>query len=105
MSKNTETNNKETKPNSTPESSKPTNLSNEDLYLNSKKDFRPNRYEDYGYFFFPMRFGNVRTPQWYEKFFSYSSSRELLNKNVCEENVEKCLKKRIFLIKLKLLCF
>jgi hypothetical protein len=97
MSKNIDSNNnKEAKP-ITPEPSKSASLSKEDLYLNSKKDFKPNRYEDYGYFFFPMRFGNMRTPQWYEKFFSYSSSRELLNKNVCEENVEKCLKKRIFL--------
>ena len=67
----------------------------EDLYTNSKKDFTPNKYEDYGYFFFPERFGNIRTPQWYEKFFSYGASRELLNKTMCEENVEKCMKTRI----------
>jgi hypothetical protein len=67
----------------------------EDLYTNSKKDFKPTKNEDYGYFFFPERFGNIRTPQWYEKFFSYGSSRELLNKTLCEENVANCLKTRI----------
>ena len=51
--------------------------------------------EDYGYFFYPQRFGNaVNTASWHEKFFSYGSSREILNKNLCEENVEKCLKTR-----------
>ena len=76
-----------------PQDKTKTNIEN--LYTNSKKDFTPNKYEDYGYFFFPERFGNIRTPQWYEKFFSYGSSRELLNKTMCEENVEKCLKTRI----------
>ena len=67
----------------------------ESLYLNSKKDFTPNKYEDYGLFFYPQRFGSVRTPEWYEKFFSYGSSREILNKSLCEENVAKCLQTRI----------
>lgn len=63
-------------------------------HLNSKKNFKPNKYEDYGYFFFPERFGNVRDPSWYEKFFSYGSSRELLKKSMCEKNVEDALEKR-----------
>lgn len=72
------------------------NDNTKDLYLNSKKDFKPNKFEDYGYFFFPQRFGNVVNPKWYEKFFSYGKSREILNKNLCEQNVEQCIDKRKF---------
>ena len=65
-----------------------------DLYTNSAKDFRPNKFEDFGYFFYPQRFGNIVQPKWYDKFLSYGKSRELLNKNLCEQNVENCIEKR-----------
>ena len=29
---------------------------NNNLYLNSKKNFKPNDHDDYGYFFFPERY-------------------------------------------------
>jgi hypothetical protein len=66
----------------------------DDKYLNSKKNFTPNKYEDFGYFFYPQRFGNIQQPIWYEKFFSYGKSREIFKKAMCEENVEKCLNNR-----------
>lgn len=66
----------------------------QDLYTNSSKDFRPNRYEDFGYFFFPQRFGNEVKSNWYEKFFSYGKSREILNKSLCEQNVQNCIENR-----------
>ena len=31
------------------------NEDNSDLYLNSKKNFKPNEHDDYGYFFYPER--------------------------------------------------
>jgi hypothetical protein len=65
-------------------------------HLNSSKDFRPTKYEDYGYFFFPERFGNVHTPSWYEKFFSYGSSREIFKKSICKRNVQDAIEKRSF---------
>lgn len=66
-----------------------------DLYLNSKKKFKPNSSEDYGYFFFPERFGNMKKPMWYQKYFSYGASRDLLKKNLCEQNVQNCIENRM----------
>lgn len=65
-------------------------------YLNIFKDFRPTSTEDYGYFFYPQRFGCVREPEWYEKYFSYGVSRELIKKSQCEQNVQKAIEKRTF---------
>jgi hypothetical protein len=67
---------------------------NDGKFLNSEKNFTPNKFEDFGYYFYPQRFGNIAKPVWYEKFFSYNNSRELFQKAMCEENVEKCLKNR-----------
>lgn len=74
------------------------NDDSKNLYLNSAKDFKPNKYEDYGYFFFPQRFGNAIKPKWYEKFLFYGKSREILNKNLCEQNVEQCIENRKLLL-------
>lgn len=63
-------------------------------YLNSSKNFKPNEYEDYGAFFYSERFGNQPKHSWYDKLFSYGASRELLQKNLCEQNVQKCVEKR-----------
>jgi hypothetical protein len=66
-----------------------------DLYTNATKDFRPTKKEDYGYFFYPERFGAVReASEWYNKFFSYGKSREAYQKAACERNVQECLEKR-----------
>lgn len=71
------------------------NLKDDDsLYLNSAKDFKPTRTEDYGAFFYSERFGNEIKSSWYEKFFSYGASREILKKNLCEQNVKTCMEKR-----------
>jgi hypothetical protein len=61
--------------------------------INSDKNFEPNEYEDYGYYFFPERFGKIYTAPWYT-FFTYSGSRELLRKAQCEANVKDCLENR-----------
>lgn len=71
-----------------------TTETSKDLYTNSAKDFRPNKFEDFGYFFYPQRFGNIVQTKWHEKFFSYGKSREFLNKSLCEQNVENCIQKR-----------
>ena len=47
------------------------------LYLNSKKDFKPNNNDDYGYFFYPERFGNVYKPKWHENFISIQQRENL----------------------------
>ncbi|RNA36041.1 mitochondrial inner membrane protease ATP23-like protein [Brachionus plicatilis] len=75
------------------ENKEKSNTDRKNLYLNSNKDFTPNKFEDFGYFFFPQRFGNVIKPKWHEKFFFYGKSREILNKNLCEQNVERCIDK------------
>ncbi len=63
-------------------------------YLNSTKDFRPTKFEDFGYFFYPQRFGNVHKSSWYEKMISYSESRDLIKRKQCEYNVEKAIETR-----------
>lgn len=68
---------------------------NEDpAFLNSSKNFQPTKTEDYGAFFYSERFGNEPKRNWYDKFISYGASREVLQKNVCEQNVQTCIEKR-----------
>jgi hypothetical protein len=70
-----------------------------DLYLNSSKDFRANKFEDFGYYFYPERFGNtLSTTKWYEKFLSSTGSSDTLNKAACEKNVQNALENRTFFI-------
>ena len=59
-----------------PEETSPTKIEENPIYLNSKKDFTPNKNDDYGYFFFPERFGITYDPLWYEKlsFFNLNTS-------------------------------
>ena len=64
--------------------------------LNSKKDFKPNKNDDYGYFFYPERFGNVYKPKWYENLFKLTGSSEEATKALCEKNVENAIKNRNF---------
>jgi hypothetical protein len=63
-------------------------------YLNSSKNFNPTKTEDYGAFFYSERLGNVAKTNWYDKFISYGASREVLQKNLCEQNVQKCIETR-----------
>lgn len=65
------------------------------IYLNSAKIFKPTKTEDYGSFFYSERSGNEIKSNWYDKFFSYGASRELLKKSLCEQNVKNCIEKRI----------
>lgn len=67
------------------------NSSNAKEHVNSEKDFHPNEYEDYGYFFYPERFGKTFIIPWYEKAFTISGSRDNIRKAQCEENVKKAL--------------
>ena len=64
------------------------------LYLNSKKDFQPNKNDDYGYFFYPERFGQTYSPKWYEKLISLTGSSEEANKAQCEKNVQEAMDHR-----------
>lgn len=64
------------------------------LYLNSKKSFKPTKTEDYGSFFYSDRNGNEEKTHWYDKFISYGASREVLKKNLCEQNVQNCIENR-----------
>ena len=66
------------------------------LYLNSKKDFKPNGNDDYGYFFYPERFGNVYKPKWHENLLKFTGSSEEATKALCEKNVESAIKNRNF---------
>ncbi len=69
--------------------------SESELYLNSKKDFRPNKFEDFGYFFYPERFGNlVKQSVWYEKLVSFTGSSDTMNKASCEKNVQNAIENR-----------
>lgn len=68
--------------------------SDSENYLNSKKNFKPTKTEDYGYFFFPERFGNIHEQPWYKKLVFFGASREGMRKVQCETNVENCLKSR-----------
>ena len=69
-------------------------MQNDDLYTNSKKNFTPNRYEDFGFFFFPERFGNIVQPKWYDDLLSFAKSGAQLKKLQCEQNVINCIEKR-----------
>ena len=80
---------------SSPASSAP--IPGQELHLNSKKDLKPNKFEDFGYFFYPERFGNVYKPAWYDKFFSTTGTTDAVNKLTCEKNVQKAIETRWFL--------
>lgn len=60
-----------------------------DLYTNSKKNWKPNKFEDWGYFFYPERLGNAYKPSWYEKLFSTTGTTDTVNKVTCEKNLQK----------------
>ena len=72
----------------------PCDSSSSDLYNNSKKDFKPNNFEDFGYFFYPERFGSVYTPNWYDKLFSLTGTTDSVNKVTCEKNVQSAIENR-----------
>lgn len=79
------------------ESATPTS---QDLYTNSKKDFKPNKFEDFGYFFYPERFGNVYKPAWHDKLFATTGTTDAVNKLTCEKNVQKAIENRSFPLQL-----
>ena len=64
----------------------------DDLYINAKKNCQPTSLEDYGYFFFPERFGKERTlslPQRLGKLaipFD-NASRDIARKIECEQSI------------------
>jgi len=65
-----------------------------DLYLNSKKDFKPTKTEDWGYFFYPERFGSVYKPSWFERLFSFTGTTDTVNRVTCEKNVQNAIETR-----------
>lgn len=77
-----------------------TTPTSQDLYTNSKKDFKPNKFEDFGYFFYPERLGNVYKPAWYEKLVATTGTTDAVNKLTCEKNVQKAIENRSFLSQL-----
>lgn len=77
-----------------PEETSPTKIEENPIYLNSKKDFTPNKNDDYGYFFFPERFGITYDPLWYEKLSFISGSSDAATKAQCEKNVESAINNR-----------
>lgn len=65
-----------------------------DLYLNAKKNFKPNKFEDFGYYFYPERFGSTYKPAWYEKLVAWTGTSDAVNKITCEKNVQNALENR-----------
>ena len=63
-------------------------------FINADKDFTPKEHEDYGYFFFPERFGKKFEIPWYMKALTFSGSRDILRKAQCEQSVLKSLESR-----------
>lgn len=63
-------------------------------FINAEKDFTPNKFEDFGYFFYPERFNKTHQTKWFEKILTISASREELRKLQCEENLKSCMEKR-----------
>ena len=62
-------------------------------HINSEKNFFPSDYEDYGYFFYPERWGKIYKPSWYSMLL-FSGSRENIRKVTCETNVKDALENR-----------
>ena len=63
-------------------------------YLNAKKSFRPNNYEDFGYFFYPERFNSTYKQAWYDKLIAWSGTSDAVNKITCEKNIQNALENR-----------
>ena len=74
--------------------SKTSGSKEDDNYLNSKKDFTPTKFEDFGYFFFPERFGNIYKPSWFEKYMRFPTTTEQINRIRCEISVQKAIQTR-----------
>ena len=63
-------------------------------HINSEKNFEPTIYQDYGYFFYPERWGKIYKPEWWRSLFSFSESRAHIRKTMCESNVKDALENR-----------
>ncbi len=65
-----------------------------EVHLNSNKNFKPSKTEDWGYFFYPERFGSVYKPSWFEKLFSFTGTTDTVNRATCEKNVQNAIETR-----------
>lgn len=68
----------------------------DDLYINAKKDLRPTSLEDYGYFFFPERFGKNRVLSISQRLAQLaipfdSASRDVARRLECQQFVAKAV--------------
>ena len=87
-----------TKPEPTPTAPSPPPIESPDekRYLNAAKDFKPTALEDYGYFFFPERFGKEHVLTIPQRILQLSipfdgASRDLARKIECEKYVSKSI--------------
>jgi hypothetical protein len=63
-------------------------------HINAEKNFTPNEYEDYGYFFYHDRLNLKHYIPWHKRFLTFAGSRENIRKLQCESNVKSCIEKR-----------
>jgi hypothetical protein len=89
---------KKSEPTSTPPSSSPTVIKtdNDSQYINSLKDCKPTALEDYGYYFFPERFGQEYKLTIPQRILQLSipfdsASRDVARKIECEKYVIKSM--------------
>lgn len=85
----------ETPPPPPPPPVKPS-IENENRYINMLKDNTPTELEDYGYYFFPERFGKEHTLTIFQRILQLSipfdaASRDLARKIECEQYIVKSI--------------